>query len=218
MALPFETSLKRSHDSTGTFDRAVSGRVAVTLAWNRIVDKTGNDSRYNFGDQFINQSIDDELNDLNLYLMAANENNINNAIASSTATEDSVEHIFADVPNGNYKIRVVHTDFTGDDQEIGIAWWAGEITPGDFDDDGDVDSDDLGDWQDNYGTKAGSLADADNDGDSDGADFLAWQRNFTGPGALSVAARVPEPGCCLLLMLGLPFFVGRDRVKASEAH
>ncbi len=105
-----------------TFDRQVSGHVAVTLAWNRIVDKTGSSTGYNFGDQFINQNIDMELNDLNLYLMAANENNINNAIASSTATEDSVEHIFSDVPSGNYKIRVQHTDFLGDDQDFGLAW------------------------------------------------------------------------------------------------
>ncbi len=192
-----------------TFDRQISGYVAVTLAWNRIVDKTGSATRYNTGDQFVNQSIDMELNNLNLYLMAANENNINNAIALSTATEDSVEHIFADVPNGNYKIRVQHADFLGDGQDFGLAWWAGEITAGDFDDDGDVDGGDLGLWQNNYGVDAGSLADADYDGDSDGADFLAWQRNFTGPGTLASATAVPESGSLLLLSLGLRLFIIR---------
>jgi hypothetical protein len=67
----------------------------------------------------------------------------------------------------------------------------------DFDDDGDVDGDDLDDWQDAYGANA--LADADMDGDSDGADFIAWQRQFTGPGApLAASTAVPEPGSMLL--------------------
>ncbi len=46
--------------------------------------------------------------------------------------------------------------------------------PADFDNDGDVDGNDLAQWEDNFG------ADADSDGDTDGADFLAWQRQFTG--------------------------------------
>ncbi len=50
--------------------------------------------------------------------------------------------------------------------------------PADFDNDGDVDGNDLAQWEDNFGADAN--ADADSDGDSDGADFLAWQRQFTG--------------------------------------
>jgi hypothetical protein len=63
----------------------------------------------------------------------------------------------------------------------------------DFDNDGDVDGDDLDDWQLAYGATA--LADADLDGDSDGADFLAWQRQFgSGVGPLTAISAVPEPG------------------------
>jgi hypothetical protein len=58
--------------------------------------------------------------------------------------------------------------------------------PGDFDSDGDVDADDLVEWQLRYGTEY------------DGRDFLTWQRNYTGPQTLS-AMSVPEPGCMALL-------------------
>jgi T5SS/PEP-CTERM-associated repeat protein len=58
----------------------------------------------------------------------------------------------------------------------------------DFDEDGDVDADDLNQWQGDFGENA--LSDADNDGDSDGADFLAWQQQFGSPPPPAVA--VPE--------------------------
>lgn len=46
----------------------------------------------------------------------------------------------------------------------------------DFDDDGDVDGDDLTIWKGNVGPTA--AADANADGITDGADFLAWQGEF----------------------------------------
>jgi hypothetical protein len=78
----------------------------------------------------------------------------------------------------------------------------------DFDKDGDVDRDDLVQWQGDFGLNA--LSDADNDGDSDGGDFLAWQRQFgvSAPGEAAVAG-IPEPrtaalisvvGACLALI------------------
>ncbi|HEX6963300.1 MAG TPA: hypothetical protein VF175_15645, partial [Lacipirellula sp.] len=63
----------------------------------------------------------------------------------------------------------------------------------DFDNDGDVDGDDLQQWQGDFGENA--LSDADDDGDSDGADLLAWQRQL-GSGlapAGGISAAVPEP-------------------------
>jgi autotransporter-associated beta strand protein len=76
--------------------------------------------------------------------------------------------------------------------------------PGDFDDDGDVDGDDLTQWQDDFGVNADS--DADEDGDSDGRDFLIWQRNYTGAGALTASAvAVPEPGAIGLTLAALLF-------------
>ena len=48
--------------------------------------------------------------------------------------------------------------------------------PGDFDEDADVDGEDLTQWQGDFGLNGSS--DSDDDGDSDGADFLNWQRTF----------------------------------------
>ncbi len=184
------------------FDQEVSGYVAITLAWDRRVFKTGDDDRYNVGDQFTKYTnLSDVLNDLNVYLLPANSNNLGDAITSSTTLEDNLEHIFFNVPTaGMYKIKVLHSGGIGDDQDYGIAWWAGEITPGDFDGDGDVDGNDLSQWEDDYGMNGDS--DADGDGDSDGEDFLAWQRNY-GIGTLSATTAVPEPGAGVLAMIGL---------------
>jgi hypothetical protein len=72
----------------------------------------------------------------------------------------------------------------------------------DFDEDGDVDSDDLAQWQDDFGVNA--LSDADNDGDSDGADFLAWQQQLGGGPAIPASEAVPEPGGLMLLLAICP--------------
>ncbi len=53
-----------------------------------------------------------------------------------------------------------------------------DIGSADFDNDGDVDGNDLAQWEGDFGLNGDS--DADGDADSDGADFLAWQRQFTG--------------------------------------
>jgi len=68
----------------------------------------------------------------------------------------------------------------------------------DFDNDGDVDSADLGQWEGDSGLNSNS--DADLDGDSDGSDFLAWQRQFGG-GLTSIASlqAVPEPSTLALV-------------------
>jgi hypothetical protein len=77
-----------------------------------------------------------------------------------------------------------------------------EIFPrADFDDDGDVDGDDLVKWQADFGPTGGS--DVDNDGDSDGADFLAWQRQLSGAAATTPAEAVPEPVAALLAAFAL---------------
>jgi T5SS/PEP-CTERM-associated repeat protein len=70
----------------------------------------------------------------------------------------------------------------------------------DFDEDGDVDGDDLLQWQGDFGLS--SLSDADNDSDSDGADILQWQRQLgSGSIASAMATAVPEPGALSLLFL-----------------
>ena len=76
----------------------------------------------------------------------------------------------------------------------------------DFDEDSDVDADDLLILETNFGlsgTATNSLGDADLDADVDGTDFLIWQNEFTGPLATAVAASqaVPEPSSILLTSL-----------------
>lgn len=78
---------------------------------------------------------------------------------------------------------------------------------GDFNHDHVIDSEDLAQWQSDFGLN--DRSDADNDGDSDGADFLAWQRNFSGTSA--IATTVPEPSSLFLLTIGLSFFSKRQK-------
>jgi T5SS/PEP-CTERM-associated repeat protein len=80
----------------------------------------------------------------------------------------------------------------------------------DFDNDGDVDADDLAQWQGDFGLNGDS--DADSDNDSDGADFLAWQRQFGSPGTSGSASSqiVPEPSSAGLLILGILGFRCRN--------
>ena len=89
----------------------------------------------------------------------------------------------------------------------------------DFDEDGDVDSDDFAQWQGDFGVNA--LSDADDDGDSDGADFLAWQRQFGSPAAATPnAVAVPEPGTFLLIIVASAGFrrsAGRKRQELVSA-
>lgn len=82
-------------------------------------------------------------------------------------------------------------------------------SPADFDGDGDVDGDDLTQWQADYGVNGES--DANDDGASDGQDFLIWQREHTGPGAVvsSPIMMVPEPTSLALLLAAMSFGCGR---------
>lgn len=68
-----------------------------------------------------------------------------------------------------------------------------EIFASDFDQDGDVDGEDLAKWRTDYAVNGGS--DANGDGLSDGADFLIWQAQFGSGVEVSVAQAlaVPEP-------------------------
>ncbi|MCC6493067.1 MAG: PEP-CTERM sorting domain-containing protein [Pirellulales bacterium] len=66
----------------------------------------------------------------------------------------------------------------------------------DFDDDGQVDGDDLAAWNSDFGALSQSTADANGDDMTNGTDFLLWQQQFTGAPAI---ASVPEPASALLM-------------------
>jgi len=78
----------------------------------------------------------------------------------------------------------------------------------DFDMDGDVDGDDLTQWEGDFGMNG--MSDADGDGDSDGGDFLEWQRQFGSgvPPSLASSQGVPEPGSLCMLLLGVAAMFG----------
>lgn len=89
--------------------------------------------------------------------------------------------------------------------------------PGDFNEDGSVNSQDLSRWQAGYGTPNGAIhqtGDADGDADVDGVDLLQWQRDSNpSPSTAAAQQTVPEPSTLVLLSFRL--FVGwRDCQRA----
>jgi hypothetical protein len=109
--------------------------------------------------------------------------------------------------------------FNGTAPDLGAFEYSPPVVydPADFNEDGDVDQDDLAFWQTGYGTQTGALkanGDADLDGDVDGRDYLIWQRNFA-PGSLSATTAVPEPSTGILLFVAM-MAVGRCRRISRE--
>jgi hypothetical protein len=84
------------------------------------------------------------------------------------------------------------------------------IAAADFDQDGDVDGDDLTMWQGDYGVSAN--CDADDDGDTDGNDFLIWQRQYiAGVPGLARELGIPEPASLWLALMALAVSVRAAR-------
>lgn len=97
--------------------------VSATLAWNRQVtlnDENENEL-YDIGETFTDRG----LNNLDIYLMRAEDDDVKDSIWSSVSAVDSVEHIFRAVPEaGRYKIRVVFRDRVNErTQPYALAWW-----------------------------------------------------------------------------------------------
>ncbi|MCA9260923.1 MAG: hypothetical protein KDA61_17030, partial [Planctomycetales bacterium] len=115
-----------------------------------------------------------------------------------TATEGVVgEFDLVQFPLG-YAWNVAYTPTSVQLRVTGIQV---EAMPGDFNNDGKVDSSDFSIWQAQYGSSAGN----------DGFDFLTWQRNF-GPQGASFAA-VPEPSMTVLAAWCAAGCLGRRRMR-----
>ncbi|MGG6294697.1 S8 family serine peptidase [Leptolyngbya sp. AN02str] len=101
--------------------------VAATLTWDRLVelDDVDGNGQYDIGDRFIDRG----LNNLDIYLMRAEDNAIEARIRGSMSAVDSVEHIFHPVSQaGRYKIRVVHRNQANEPvQDYAIAWWTAPV-------------------------------------------------------------------------------------------
>jgi hypothetical protein len=99
--------------------------LSATLAWERVVDLVDSNGNglYDMGESFQDQG----LNDLNLYLMPADSDDLSKSLWSSESDVDSVEHIFYQIPEtGYYKLRVIYQRQVHDQptQPYGLAWWA----------------------------------------------------------------------------------------------
>jgi Subtilase family len=97
--------------------------VSLTLTWDRLVelqDVNGN-KEYDLGEEFRDRG----LNHLDLYLMHAEDDNIDRSVWSSVSAVDSVQHIFHQIRDpGKYKIRVhFRQAVNAPKQAYALAWW-----------------------------------------------------------------------------------------------
>lgn len=128
---------KSSDDYVLDQELAEGSYVAITLNWNRLVElnDTNNNGQYDLDESFTDKG----LNNLDLYLMNADEDDQNlsekdlakKAVWSSVSDVDSVEHIFYRVPKtGRYKIRVHYKQRVNENtQDYAIAWWTVPVLP-----------------------------------------------------------------------------------------
>jgi hypothetical protein len=99
--------------------------VSATLTWHRQIflrDKNGN-RHYDIGEGFVGSPI----NNLDLYLLREQDEDISQSLWSSVSQVDNTEHIFFPIPTtGRYKLRVVFQSGTNPlaVQRYAIAWWA----------------------------------------------------------------------------------------------
>lgn len=97
--------------------------VSITLTWSRqveLIDRNQN-GQYDIGEGFNDRG----LNNLDLYLMPIEENDIRKSVAASISEVDSTEHVFQAVPvTGRYKIRVYFRQAVNAlSQSYALAWW-----------------------------------------------------------------------------------------------
>lgn len=97
--------------------------VSITLSWDRLVELQDRNKNglYDLNDDFLDRG----LNNLDIYLMRVEDNDISKSIWSSESDVDSVEHIFQSIPStGRYKIRVQYRQRVNEEmQPYALAWW-----------------------------------------------------------------------------------------------
>jgi T5SS/PEP-CTERM-associated repeat protein/autotransporter-associated beta strand protein len=95
---------------------------------------------------------------------------------------------------------------TWDDSQLytaGILSVTGSVLDADFDEDGDVDGNDLTKWESGFGMSSAAShtsGDADSDQDVDGRDFLVWQQQT---GVAPPVTSTPEPTATSLIAIGI---------------
>lgn len=97
--------------------------LSITLVWNRLVelvDKNRN-TEFDLGETFRDRG----LNNLDLYLMRAEETDSRKSVWSAISDIDSVEHLFQQIPTtGKYKIRIQFRQQVNEPtQPYALAWW-----------------------------------------------------------------------------------------------
>ena len=208
--------------------------VSITLAWDRQVvfqNDTSPTGAFNTGDTFAPSTSpsffpenDDQINDLDLYLLPQGAINTNAAIAASVSTVGTVEHIFFRIPTtDNYEFWVNQFDqeMFAAGQDYAVAWWFGTAPPlvvqGDYNGDMIVDAQDYTAWRGAFGgtVTPGTGADGNGNGVIDAADYVVWRNSFTaGSGSL---AAVPEPNGLMLLIIAGVLLGSRRTSRLSPA-
>lgn len=101
--------------------------VALTLTWDRLVEleDTNQNQLYDLGEKFRDRG----LNNLDLYLLPAESNDLTQSTCASTSNVDNTEHIFCPVPKtGRYKIRVQFRNTINQERQgYGLAWWTAPV-------------------------------------------------------------------------------------------
>jgi hypothetical protein len=97
--------------------------VSITLAWDRLVEliDTNRNNLYDIDESFRDLG----LNNLDVYLLPAQEDNNTKYTCASLSDSDSLEHIFCPIPtSGKYKIRVQYRQQVNEkEQAFALAWW-----------------------------------------------------------------------------------------------
>jgi hypothetical protein len=136
-----------------------------------------------------------------------------------TGNQDGRATFFND--QGHLAFRATFTDAEETDAILVSDGVASPFRAADFQEDHDVDNNDLAQWRLNFGLTTGAThtqGNADFDGDVDGRDFLIWQQQRgSGPLNAAIAKEVPEPGVLSLAAVGIVgMLVGGTRPQSGR--